>query len=84
MLFVTAEEIRHLLSFPVLIDAIEAAHRRPKMEAQDALLGSERAQYLVRSAVDDGRFHGEQANYQFSGEHQRRKAACGASSLCAL
>jgi ornithine cyclodeaminase len=58
MLFMNAEEIRSVLTFPVLIDAIEEAHRRPKMEASDALLGSEQRQYFVRSAVDAGRFMG--------------------------
>jgi ornithine cyclodeaminase/alanine dehydrogenase-like protein (mu-crystallin family) len=58
MLFMTAQEIRGVLTFPVLIDAIEAAHRRPRMEAEDALLGSEQRQYFVRSAVEAGRFMG--------------------------
>jgi ornithine cyclodeaminase len=58
MLFITAQEIRRALTFPVLIDAIEAAHLRPKMESEDALLGSEQRQYFVRSAVDAGRFMG--------------------------
>jgi ornithine cyclodeaminase len=58
MLFISAQEIRRALTFPVLIDAIEAAHLRPKMESEDALLGSEQRQYFVRSAVDAGRFMG--------------------------
>jgi ornithine cyclodeaminase/alanine dehydrogenase-like protein (mu-crystallin family) len=56
MRFVPADEIRSLLSFPMLIDALEAAHRRPKIEVQDAALGSETAQYFVRHAVDRGRY----------------------------
>jgi ornithine cyclodeaminase/alanine dehydrogenase-like protein (mu-crystallin family) len=56
MRFVPADEIRSLLSFPMLIAALEAAHRRPKIDVQDTLLGSETAQYLVRNAVDRGRY----------------------------
>lgn len=56
MRFIGAEEIRSLLTFPLLIDALEAAHRRPKIEVQDALLGSEGRQYFVRHAVDHGRY----------------------------
>jgi ornithine cyclodeaminase/alanine dehydrogenase-like protein (mu-crystallin family) len=54
--FVSAEEIRKTLSFPTLIAALEAAHRRPKMELQNGLLGNEREQYFVRHAVDSGRY----------------------------
>ena len=54
--FVGAEEIRKILSFPALIAAMEAAHRRPKMELQNGLLGNEREQYFVRHAVDRGRY----------------------------
>ena len=54
--FVSAEEIRQALSFPTLIAALEAAHRRPKMELQNGLLGNERQQYFVRHAVDGGRY----------------------------
>jgi ornithine cyclodeaminase len=56
MRFIDADEIRSLLSFPLLVAALEAAHRRPKIEVQDAFLGSEKAQYFVRHAVDRGRF----------------------------
>jgi len=56
--FVDAREIRELLTFPLLIDAIEAAHRRPRIEVQDGMLGSEGGQYFVRHAVDRGRFMG--------------------------
>jgi ornithine cyclodeaminase/alanine dehydrogenase-like protein (mu-crystallin family) len=54
--FIGAEEIRGLLSFPILIAALEAGHRRPKIEIQDALLGSEDGRYFVRHAVDGGRY----------------------------
>jgi len=56
MRVVDAAEIRRVLTFPVLLDAMEAAHRRPRMEVQDGLLGTEQEQYLVRHAVDRGRF----------------------------
>jgi ornithine cyclodeaminase len=56
MRFVDAAEIRKVLTFPILIAALEAAHRRPKMEVQDAFLGGESELYFVRSAVDAGRF----------------------------
>jgi ornithine cyclodeaminase/alanine dehydrogenase-like protein (mu-crystallin family) len=56
MRFVGAEEIRSVLSFPLLIAALEAGHRRPRMQIQDGLLGSEKQQYFVRHAVDHGRF----------------------------
>ena len=56
MRMIDAAEIRKVLSFPILIDALEAGHRRPPLEVQDGLLGSEAAQYLVRHAVDPGRY----------------------------
>ncbi|TXL77593.1 dehydrogenase [Vineibacter terrae] len=56
MRFVDAVEIRKVLSFPLLIDAIEAAHRRPRIAVLDGCLGSEREFYFARSAVDRGRF----------------------------
>lgn len=56
MRFIDAAGIRNALTFPALIDAIEAAHRRPRIEIQDGFLGSETEQYFVRHAVDRGRF----------------------------
>ncbi len=56
MRFVGAEEIRSVLSFPMLVAALESGHRRPKIEIQDGFLGSETEQYFVRHAVDRGRF----------------------------
>jgi ornithine cyclodeaminase len=55
MRFVTADEIRAALSFESLVDALQAAHRRPRMAVEDGLLGQEQALYFVRSAVDPGR-----------------------------
>ncbi len=56
MRFVGADEIRSLLTFPMLIAALEAGHRRAKIEVLDAMLGSEKGQFLVRHAVDNGRY----------------------------
>ena len=56
MRMIDAAEIRRVLTFRLLVDALEAAHRRPRMEAQDAFLGTESALYFVRNAVDAGRF----------------------------
>src|SRR5271163_1464746 len=56
MRVVGAEEIRSVLSFPMLVAALESGHRRPRIEIQDGFLGSEQAQYFVRHAVDRGRF----------------------------
>ncbi len=56
MRVIDAAEIRRVLTFPILLNALESGHRRPRMEAEDNLLGSEEAQYLVRHAVDRGRF----------------------------
>jgi ornithine cyclodeaminase/alanine dehydrogenase-like protein (mu-crystallin family) len=56
MRLVDAAEITRLLTFPILVAALEAAHRRPKIDVLDAYLGSEGQQYVVRSAVDRGRY----------------------------
>jgi ornithine cyclodeaminase len=56
MHFISAADIRRLLTFPVLVDALDAAHRRPKNEVNDAMLGSAHELYFARSAVDAGRF----------------------------
>jgi ornithine cyclodeaminase len=58
MRFVDGAEIRRLLSFPKLIEALEAGHRRPPMEVADTFMGSEQALYFIRNAVDAGRFSG--------------------------
>lgn len=58
MRFVDGAEVRRLLSFPKLIEALEAAHRRPPMEVADTFMGSEKALYFIRNAVDAGRFAG--------------------------
>ena len=57
MHIVDDSEVNRVLSFPVLIEAIEAAHRRPKIAVHDSYLGDDKGQQLVtRSAVDAGRF----------------------------
>lgn len=56
MRFVTEADVARVLSFPVLVAALEDAHRRPKIDVLDSYLGDERAQYVIRSAVDHGRF----------------------------
>lgn len=56
MRFVSDAEVARALSFPVLIAAMEAAHRRTKIEILDGFMGNEAAQYVIRSAVDPGRY----------------------------
>jgi ornithine cyclodeaminase len=67
MRFVDAQEIRRLLTFPLLVDALEAAHRRPPMQIQDSLLGSETGQYFVRHAVDPRRYMASKLTPSFPG-----------------
>jgi len=54
--FFSAEAIRAVLDLPSLVAAFEAGHRRERIEVQDAHLGNEEGRYLVRHAVDGGRF----------------------------
>jgi ornithine cyclodeaminase/alanine dehydrogenase-like protein (mu-crystallin family) len=58
MRFISGEEIRKALTFPILIAAMEASHRRPKIEIHDLLMGEEKALYFVRSAADHGNAFG--------------------------
>ncbi len=58
MRFVSAEEIHRVLTFPALVAAMEASHRRPRIAIRDLVMGEERAHYFVRSAVDAGRVLG--------------------------
>jgi ornithine cyclodeaminase len=67
MRFVGAEEIRGVLTFPLLVAALEAAHRRPKMEVQESWLGNESGQYFVRHAVDSGRYMASKLITSFPG-----------------
>lgn len=57
MHIVDDSEVNRVLTFPILIAAVEAAHRRPKIAVRDGYLGDDKGQQLVtRSAVDAGRF----------------------------
>ena len=56
MQFVDDAEVTRVLTFPVLIAAMEKAHRRQKIEVLDGFLGNEKEQYVTRSAVDRGRY----------------------------
>ncbi|MGB3866669.1 MAG: dehydrogenase [Xanthobacteraceae bacterium] len=56
MQFIGETDVARALSFPVLIAAMEAAHRRRRAEVLDGFLGNEAAQFVVRSAVDRGRY----------------------------
>lgn len=67
MRFIDAGEIRRVLTFQRLVAALEAAHRRPRMEVQDALLGTDQARYFVRHAVDAGRFMASKLITSFPG-----------------
>ena len=67
MRFIDAQEIRRLLTFPLLVDALEAAHRRPPMQIEDSLLGSETEQYFARHAVDAGRYMASKLITSFPG-----------------
>jgi hypothetical protein len=88
MRFVSAEEIRRVLTLPALIAAMEAGHRRPRMEARDLVLGEEQALYFVRSAVDRGTAIGSKLFTSFpatSGAGGRReRIAGGAGRLRAI
>jgi hypothetical protein len=53
--YISGEEIHRVLTFPAVVEAMEAAHRRPRMESGDLSLGDEKAHYFVRSAIDRGR-----------------------------
>src|SRR3954447_10180149 len=56
MHFVSGAAVSRILTFPILIAAMEEAHRRPKAEMLDGFFGDETAQFVVRSAVDRGRY----------------------------
>jgi ornithine cyclodeaminase len=56
MHFVSGADVSRVLTFSILITAMEEAHRRPKAEVLDGFLGDENAQFVIRSAVDRGRY----------------------------
>ena len=72
MRFIDAEEIRRVLTFPLLVAALEAAHRRPKIEIQDGFLGAEKGLYFVRHALDSGRFMASKLITSFPDNPARR------------
>jgi ornithine cyclodeaminase/alanine dehydrogenase-like protein (mu-crystallin family) len=74
---VSAEEIRRVLTFPVLIAAMEQGHRRPRVEIRDELMGTETALYFVRSAADHGRVFGSKLITSFPGNLAPGGAARG-------
>lgn len=84
MRFVSADDIRRVLTFALLIDAIEAGHRRPKVEVQDALLGSEKARYFVRHAVDRGRFMASKLITSFPGNLDSDGTLPAVQAVCVL
>ena len=84
MRFVDADEIRRLLTFPKLIDALEVAHRRVRMEVQDGLLGHETEQYFVRSAVDTGLFMASKLITSFPANHVPSSFGGEAHAFCRL
>ncbi len=51
MRLIPADKIRSTLSFRLLVDALEEAHRLPMPEMDDTLLVNEGVSYLVRSAL---------------------------------
>src|SRR5262245_22087600 len=67
MRVVTAEEIRRVLTLPAVIAAMEAGHRRPRMDVRDVVMGEERALYVARSAVDCGAAMGSKLFTSFPG-----------------
>lgn len=81
--FVTAADIKRVLGFPALIAALEAAHRRPRMEVQNGLLGNEREQYFVRHAVDGGRYMASKLITSFPG-NLRDGRLPAVQALCVL
>lgn len=56
MHFVDDVQVTRVLSFPVLIDSMEKAHRQQKIDVLDGYLGNEKEQYVVRSAIAPGRY----------------------------
>jgi ornithine cyclodeaminase/alanine dehydrogenase-like protein (mu-crystallin family) len=65
--FISAADLKRVLSFPALIAAFEEAHSRPKMEVQNSLLGNQSEQYFVRHAVDRGRYMASKLITSFPG-----------------
>lgn len=56
MRFIGKDDIARVLTFPRLIAALDEAHRRPKIDIRDTMLGVPSQCYYVRNAVDPGRY----------------------------
>ncbi len=67
MRFFDAAEIRRLLDFPTLIDALAEGHAAERIQVQDGFLGVPSAQYFVRHAVAPGRFMASKLITSFPG-----------------
>ena len=67
MRFIGSDEIRRVLTFPILVTAMEASHRGARMEIHDMLMGEEKDLYFVRSAADHGRAFGSKLFTSFPG-----------------
>lgn len=65
MRYVSAAEIHRVLSFPAVVEAMEAGHRRPRIETRDLSMGDEKAYYVVRSAIDRGQAMGSKIYTSF-------------------
>ncbi|MFL5337518.1 MAG: ornithine cyclodeaminase family protein [Geminicoccaceae bacterium] len=76
MRFVSGDEMGRVLSFPVLVAALETSHAGPRMEIHDHLMGPEQALYFVRSAADHGHAFGSKLVTSFPGNLE---AAAGGS-----
>ena len=67
MRVVGREEISRVLTFPRLIEALDAAHRRARIEIRDTMLGTPEQCYYVRHAVDGGRYFASKLITSFPG-----------------
>jgi len=83
MRFVDSAEIRRVLTFSLLVAALETAHRRSKIEIQDAFLGGENGHYFVRHAVDHGRFMGSKLITSFP-DNPNRAQLPAVQAVCVI
>ncbi len=56
MQYIDGRAIRRAMSFPALVDLIEKAHGRGRIDIEEGMMGAENGHYFVRHAVDPGRF----------------------------
>lgn len=70
MRFIDARTISRVLTYPILIDAIERAHRRPRIEVQDVMMTMGDDHYFTRHAVDAGRYLGSKLITSFPANRQ--------------